>query len=53
MNNVKDERIIDGMIVGEYDPPLPEREKTPTKEDERRLKELLKKYPGLKDKKVN
>ncbi|MGM9587820.1 MAG: hypothetical protein ACI3VA_10080 [Candidatus Limivicinus sp.] len=53
MNNLKDERVGDGMIVGEYDPPLPEIKKTRTKEDEKRLKELLEKYPGLKDEKAN
>lgn len=53
MNDSREERIIDGMIVGEYDPPMPERVKTRTKEDEQKLKELLKKYPGLKEDKVN
>lgn len=53
MQELKDERIIDGMIVGEYDPPLPERAKTRTKEDEQKLKELLEKYPGLKEDKGN
>ena len=53
MQELKDERIIDGMIVGEYDPPLPERAKTRTKEDEQKLKELLEKYPGLKENKGN
>lgn len=53
MQELKEERIIDGMIVGEYDPPLPERAKTRTKEDEQKMKELLEKYPGLKEDKGN
>lgn len=53
MQELKEEKIIDGMIVGEYDPPLPERAKTRTKEDEQKMKELLEKYPGLKEDKGN
>ena len=34
----------DKRIDGEYDPPLPERNSTPTKEDKERLQKLLEKY---------
>lgn len=40
----------DKRIDGEYDRPLPERIDKPTKADQERLKVLLEKYPGLKDK---
>lgn len=40
----------DKRIDGEYDPPLPERNANPTKEDKEKLKKLLKKYKNTKNK---
>ena len=40
----------DKRIDGEYDRPLPERIVNPTEDDKKKLAELLKKYPNLKDK---
>ena len=42
MSIERDERIYE-----EYDPPLPERIKNPTKEDKEKLKRLTEKYKKL------
>lgn len=39
----------DKRMIGEYDPPLPERIKNPTKEDFERLEELKEKYKRMKE----
>ena len=39
----------DKRIVGEYDPPLPERIQNPTKADLEKLEELKAKYKRMKE----
>lgn len=38
----------DKRIDGEYDPPLPERNTNPTKEEQEKLERLLEKYKSIK-----
>ena len=40
----------DKRIDGEYDPPLPKRSATPSKEDREKLEKLFQRYPNLRNK---
>lgn len=39
--------VVNRDIYGEYDPPLPEVNPNPSKEDKRKLKRLIEKYEKL------
>ena len=45
----KNNDMLEAKNIGEYDPPLPERIKNPTKADYEKLEELKAKYKRMKE----